>query len=170
MEKHVLKDLYLQWDGTHTDYLKKVYQENRSDPSFIPFTIALFSTSNELDVSTTWVIKHHVDKGEKIAAADLEQLLVKGATLKDWVSQLHFLQIIPKISLSKKQAEYLENSIRPLLFNDKKFVKAAAFTAYFEVVKLIPELQTEFRLICEDALEKSSASVKVRIRRILQNG
>ncbi|NHE59934.1 hypothetical protein [Cyclobacterium plantarum] len=170
MKKNVLKELYLQWDGTHTNLLKEVYEANCSDTSFIPLTITLFAKNNELEVSTTWILKHHVEKGGEIAANDLEQLLKRGATLRNWESQLHFLQIIPKISLSKKQAEQLEPSIRPLLFSDKKFVKAAAFTAYFEVVKLIPELQNEFRLICEDALEKSSASVKVRIRRILQNG
>lgn len=170
MEKNVLKALYFQWDGTHTNLLKEVYEANCSDTSFIPLTITLFAKNNELEVSTTWILKHHVEKGGEIAAAELERFLEKGAALRDWESQLHFLQIIPKISLSKKQAEHLEHSIRPLLFVDKKFVKAAAFTAYFEVVKLIPELQTEFRLICEDELEKSSASVKVSIRRILKNG
>jgi hypothetical protein len=169
MKKNVLKELYLQWDGTHTAYLKNLYREYRDDPALIPATLALLETAQAVEVSCSWVLKHHVDQGEMLSSDQVDQLVKKMAGLRFWESRLHLLQIIPNVSLTPAHAEQLEPSIRPLLFADKKFVKAAAFTAYFEIVTLIPELQHEFRLICEDALEKASASVNVRIRRVLKH-
>lgn len=169
MKKKVLKEWYLQWDGTHTDYLKNLYREYRDDPSFIPATLALLETEEAVEVPSSWVLKHHVDQGEMLSSDQVAQLVKILDGLSFWESQLHLLQIIPNVSLTTAHAEHLEPSIRPFLFADKKFVKAAAFTAYFEIVILIPELQHEFRLICEDALERASASVKVRIRRALNH-
>jgi hypothetical protein len=62
----------------------------------------------------------------------------------------------------------LEPAIRKLLNSENKFVKAASYEAYFEVVKLFPDLKREFILMCNGALDRESAAVKVKIKRILK--
>ena len=46
-------------------------------------------------------------------------------------------------------------------------MKAAAFEAYFEIVKQYSELKNEFKQLCELTLDRESAAVKVKIKRIL---
>ncbi|MDN3688122.1 hypothetical protein [Cyclobacterium jeungdonense] len=164
-----LKEAFLQWDGTHTAYLKNLYQENREDPSFIPITLSLFETEAAVEVSSSWVLKHHVDQGGTLSPDQVAQLLNKLDGLRFWESRLHLLQVIPKVALTAAQAEHLEPTVRSLLSSERAFVKAAAFAAYFEIVELFPELKNEFRLLCEDSLDKVSASVRVKIRRILKH-
>lgn len=166
--ENTLKAAYLQWDGIHTAHLRQLYLENREDPSFIPATLALLENEHAVEVSSSWVLKHHIDQGEMLSSDQVDQLINKLPELRFWESRLHLLQMIPQISLTDAQAERLEPAVRKHLSSDRAFVKASAFAAYFEIVKRFPELKNEFRLLCEDSLEKVSASVKVKIRRILK--
>ncbi|WP_154853512.1 hypothetical protein [Cyclobacterium xiamenense] len=166
--ENTLKAAFMQWNGTHTAHLKNLYQENRDDPSFIPATLALLETEEAVEVSSSWVLKHHIDQGEMVSSDQVDQLVKKLAGLRFWESRLHLLQMIPQIPLTAAQAGRLEPVVRKHLSSDRPFVKASAFAAYFEIVKRFPELKNEFRLLCEDSLEKVSASVKVKIRRILK--
>ena len=165
---NTLKAAYMQWDGIHTAHLKDLYRENRDDPSFIPATLDLLETEDAVEVSSSWVLKYHVDQGEKLSPDQVAQLVKKLGGLRFWESQLHLLQVIPKVSLTEAHAEQLEPVVRTHLSSDRAFVKASAFAAYFEIVKLFPELKNEFRLRCEDSLHKVTASVQVKIRRILK--
>ncbi len=167
MDKGKLTDLLSQWDRKHTDFLKSIYKKGCLKPSFINDLIKIYSTSNEFECSTSWILKHHFDNGKKLKEEQTDLVLKKLEELEYWENQLHLLQIIPKVHLTQRQTESIEPVIRKLLKSEKKFVKAAAFEAYFEVVKLFPLLKNEFLIICEDALVKESASVKVKIRRIL---
>lgn len=168
MDKSTLKEAYLNWDGTHIGYLKTLYQESIDDASFIPHTIALLEADQRVEVPGSWVVKHHVEHGNSLNPIEVDQLVRCLGALHYWQAQLHLLQIIPMISLTEEQAERLEPVVRKYLSSDRAFVKASAFAAYFEIVKRFPELKNEFRLLCEDSLERVSASVKVKIRRILK--
>jgi hypothetical protein len=167
MNKELLKTTLLKWDRKHTDFLINIYGENLQNPCFISDIIEIYSTNIELEHSTSWIIKHHVDNGKDLEQEQTKKMLQKIGELNYWESQLHLLQIIPKVSLTERQVESIEAKIRKLLNSEKKFVKAAAYEAYFEVVNFFPELKNEFRIICEEAIDKESASVKVKIKRIL---
>ncbi len=167
MDVELLKKTLLKWNGKHIDFLIDVYNTNLQYPSFINNIIEIYSTDNELEHSTSWIIKHHIDNGKALEQDQIEKMLQKTGKLNYWESQLHLLQIIPGIRLTEKQAESIEPHILKLLESEKKFVRAAAYEAYFEVVRFFPDLSTEFRTACEKALTKESASVKVKIKRIL---
>ncbi|WP_143155888.1 hypothetical protein [Cyclobacterium lianum] len=167
MDQSTLKEVYLKWDGTHIGHLKTLYQESIDDASFIPHTIALLTAGKGVEVPGSWVVKHHVEQGNLLNTTQVDQLVRCLGALHYWQAQLHLLQIIPMISLTEEQAEHLEPVVRNHLSSDRAFVKASAFAAYFEIVKFFPGLKNEFRLLSEDSLEKVSASVKVKIRRIL---
>ena len=167
MNKELLKTTLFKWDRKHTDFLINIYCKNLQSPCFISDIIEIYSTKIELEHSTSWIIKHHIDNGKDLEQEQTEKMLRKIGELNYWESQLHLLQIIPKVSLTEKLVEFIEPKIRELLDSEKKFVKAAAYEAYFEVVNFYPDLKNEFRIICEEAINKESASVKVKIKRIL---
>ena len=167
MDKQHLENLLFKWDKKHTDYLKSIYRANIHKPSFIQLLIDLYLTNTPSELPASWLIKHYCDAGETLTQVQVEQILNNLDALTDWGSRLHILQIIPKIQLTEHLAMQIEPEIRKLLTSDNKFVKAAAYEACFEVVQVIPAFRDEFKRICEGALASESASVKVKIKRIL---
>lgn len=168
LDKEKFVNNLLNWDQKHTDFLKSIYAKNVEFKDFINLIIELFLTDERLELPTSWLIKHHIDQQETLTNKDLERILSQLHILSLWGSQLHLLQIISRVQLTKSFIGSMEYEIRKKLKSRNKFVRAAAFEAYFEVVKLFPELKSEFKMICLIALESESASVKVKIKRILK--
>lgn len=168
MDKKQIEDRLLEWDGKHTNYLKNIYQTNMHAASFIQNIIAIYASNDATENATTWLIKHFCDKGEILDNEQIGRIFQKIGKLKHWGSQLHLLQTIPQLNLSKPLITPIEPFLKKSLSSNRTFVRAAAFEAYFEVIKFFPELKNEFKLTCEDALEKESASVQVKLKRILK--
>ena len=154
------------WDGQKMDYLASIYS-NYAETKGLDEIIQLFSEDPGIQVATSWLLKHHIDTGGGFSPNQLEKILLHFKEISDWPGRLHILQIIPQVGLTIKQSELLEPVVGEFLYSENKFVRAAAYEAYFEIVRNIPPLQNEFRIQCEDSLEKVSASVRVKIRRIL---
>jgi hypothetical protein len=164
----VLKRQLEDWDGKHVEYLKSVYLDHSASESFFDQLIDWSNADPDLQTACTWLIKHHYNEKESLTASQVRSLLQIGDQMKHWEAQLHVLQLIPMMDIDAAMAETTEPFVRQSLSAENKFVKAAAYEAYFEIVKQVPELKTEFRLLCEEAYEKESASVRVKLRRILQ--
>lgn len=157
----------LAWDEKRTDVLKVLYEAQIDKLEFIHLIVQWFLTKKELELATSWLIKHHIDSQQTLKEKSVTEVISHLKNLTYWGSQLHIIQIIPKIKLTKQLAEGIENEIFIKLKSDNKFVRASAYEAYFEVVKLFPDLKNEFEAMCLDAFERESASVKVKIKRIL---
>ncbi len=163
----LLKEELEAWDGIKMEYLTSIYRKyaNRDQ---IDLVIQIFLNDPSLQVASSWLLKHHIDEKAAFTKSQMNKILLHLEELNEWAAQLHILQIIPHTGLTRNQAVTLEPIISKAMQSDRKFVRAAAFEAYFEVVKNIQSLQNEFHLHCEDSLEKEPASVKVKIRRILE--
>lgn len=168
LDKKEFVGYLLEWDNKHTDYLKHIYSEYINKSNFISITIKLFLKDESLEHPTSWLIKYHYDNKNTLAKEDVKSILLNIKNLKYWGSELHILQIIPKIQLTTRLAEKIEFEICNKLKSKNKFVRAAAYEAYLEIVRVIPELKEEFRTVCNDAIERESASVKVKIKRVLK--
>jgi len=169
MYKNDLSEKLSKWDRKHRGYLIEIYQENQRNPKFLNTIIDIYINQNrdDLEHSTTWIIKHFLDKGGVLNKIQIDTILSNIGNLNFWESQLHILQITPKVDLTVKNAKLMESNVRAMMKSDKKFVRAAAYEAYFEIVKLIPELKNEFIALCEHALETESASIKSKVKRII---
>ncbi len=168
MEEERLRNDLLQWDRKHTEYLKLVYARHKQDRGFINLIIGLFLMESELEHATSWLLKHHMDHGQTLEQGQVDKVFQKFGELGYWETQLHLLQILPNVSASSKQMAILEPHIRKLFGSDKKFVKAAAYPAYLEIVKRFPELKNDFLDSCQEALIRESASVRVKIKRVVE--
>ena len=156
------------WDGKHVDYLEKLYLEELNNPEFMEEVIHCYSQFESLQKASSWLIKHHYDQGNSLSDAQITRVLAMLGQLRHWESLLHVLQLIPSFQVTKIQTESIEPVVHQALSTENKFVKAAAYAAYFELVKVIPALLGEFKVRCEDALEYESASIKVKVRKILK--
>ncbi len=161
-----LEEKLRRWDGKHTNYLIAIYQQQVYDSAFVDAIIQLYLKHIELQSATTWIIKHFVDNGNKLNQAQIDKILSEVNMLEHWEAQLHILQLIPQFQVSTKNAESVEPFVREKLTSEKKFVKAAAYEAYYEIVKVYTALANEFRILCEEALANESASVRAKVRKI----
>lgn len=163
-----LHQLLYEWKGTHVDYLISIYQSFIEDDGFLDTLIELYLSDKSLGRATTWLIKHHYDKGNRLAKDQILKILSAVNDLEHWESKLHVLQLVPHFQIDREISENIEPFVQASIQSEKKFVKAAAYTAYFEIVKNIPELRNELRLLCDRALETESASVKSKVRKIVK--
>lgn len=164
-----LEEKLLEWDARHTAMLINLYYHNIDDVDFIDDIIKLYLKSIELQHATSWLIKYYIDNGNSLSKWQLEKVFSIASSLEHWESKLHVLQLIPQQNIPQETQKAIEPFIKENLFTHKKFVKAAAFQAYYELVKLIPELKNEFRTMCSNAMVNESASVKSKIKRIINN-
>ncbi|GEM_PF-570356 len=163
-----LARLMAKWDRKHADYLIKIYQGHEDDHGFIDQVISIYLHHSSLEHATTWILKHFIDKGNKLSESKQNLILSKMGELDYWESQLHVLQIIPRMSLTLENAEKIKPIVHGMMHSEKKFVKAAAFEAFLEIVKLFPELKADFSLFCERAIEFESASIRSKVRKVIQ--
>lgn len=166
MNEEVLNTLN-NWKGPEVNSLKHLYEKHFGKVEFWNDLLDLYQIQ-ALEIPATWMFKNHYRYKRKLQSEQIDIIINYFNQLGYWESRLHVLQLIPEFKINKRQAELLEKPIYTLLKSETKFVRAAAYEAYFEVVKNIPELSNEFKEICLAAQQTESASVLVKIRRILK--
>jgi hypothetical protein len=162
-----LKKLLQNWNQNQVEELKTLYTEQHLNPEFMTSIVELFIEERTLEISASWLIKQHYDNKGILNSDQLEQVMGRLSQLNHWESELHLLQIIPKLELSPRLVEILEPELGSRLQSKYTFVRASAFAAYAEIVAYIPELKTEFKAKCLLAAEHEKPSVMVKINRII---
>lgn len=156
------------WDGKHNDPLIALYQESVPEPSFFPTLVQLTQEREDLQVQTTWLIKHHYDQKQNLPELLLNPLFQYSSKLVHWGARLHVLQLLPNVNLDENIVPYIEEFVRANLKDENKFVRAWSYWGLYELTKYIPELKEEALFYCQQAMETESASVKSRARKAIQ--
>jgi len=155
------------WDGVHVDYLKELYNANSSSIAFFENLVKLCIDEKDLQISTTWLIKHHYDNRQKLPEHLTEKLLVACKNLERWEAKLHLLQLVPHFNLTDNSIIITDDFVRECLIDSNKFVRAWAYNALYELTKYIPELKSELEFMCHKAMETESEAIKSKVRKIL---
>ncbi len=166
--KQILANKIYDWDGRGIDYMVAFYHENVDNKLFFPQLIELFLEDKNLQKGVTWLIKHHFDQKKSLDNNLIHKLFLHCEEVVNWEAQLHLLQILPQVKLSPDVAPYVEQFARKAIESPKKFVRAWAYQALFELYRIIPTLKEEIIILCEQAMERESASVKARVRKVLK--
>jgi len=167
--KETCQNVFSNWDGTHTGSLIGLYQDYHTQYKFWDFLVGAYLEQPEWEVPVTWLLKHHYDQKQELTDWQVQVLIGGFSNLEDWESRLHILQLVPKWTLTKEQASFLEPLLVVAMKDDKKFVRAAGFEAYAKIVPLLSdEARVSFLNRCQAAMATESASVKVKLRRALK--
>ena len=167
MRDTLSKKLYA-WDGVHIDYMTPIYDRYSKKQEFLDTLIRLYQNDLQLQIATTWLLKHHYDSGQKLSEKQITEVLLLCDKLSLWEARLHILQIIPKFDLTEDMVALIEWFVRAAINDNKKFVKAAAYQAYFTLIQYKPELREEFKSQCQYAMDHESAAVVSKVRKILK--
>ncbi len=164
-----LIDKLKSWDGVHIEYLTKLYNTDKTNADFFESLVTICVDEQDLQKTTTWLIKHHYDNGQVLPKPLTEKLLTACKNVENWEAKLHLLQLLPHFELTEKTIIITEDFARKCLTDNNKFVRAWAYNGLYELTKYIPELKTELAFICQRAMETESASIKSKVKKILLN-
>jgi hypothetical protein len=162
-----LKSKLKLWDGIHIEYLKELYEVNSSSLDFFENLVTICVNEQDLQKTTTWLIKHHYDNGQTLPESITERLLTTCKNVENWEAKLHLLQLLPHFNLTKKSIITTDHFTRECLIDNNKFVRAWAYNGLYELTKYIPELITELEFICQRAMQTESAAIKSKVRKII---
>ena len=94
-----------------------------------------------------------------------------GYGLDVWESKLHLLQCMAYLPVPKSQLPSVESFIRTNLTSDNKFVRAWAYSGFYQLARQVPTLQAEASALFHHALDTETAgSVRSRINRVIKLG
>ncbi len=156
-----------EWDGKSTYYLGSIYNKYSHEKVFIKDIVRLVE-QKPLQKGITWLLKKHLENGNKIDAELILTIYKNLPFLEHWEARLHVLQSIPFMPIPISQKKNVEMFLKNCLVNDKKFVRAWAYNSFHELSVLFPEYRKKVKYLFKTAAKKESASVKARIRNIMK--
>lgn len=163
-----LKQQLQAWDSKTSQYLIDIYQANRDQVDFFPILLSLMQTDASLRLAGTWLAKHHYEQKGSLSSEQIKAFFRFAQLAEHWGTRLHLLQLLPMVPFPTPLLLELEDFCYASLEDKKPFVRAWAYQGLFEVSKLKPEIRESLKHRCEQALAEEKASVKVRIRKVME--
>jgi hypothetical protein len=157
------------WDKKSSDDIADIYELYCSDDLF---TSKLISFLDNIDYQTacSWLLKHHFEsKGEQSVDVS-SKIYTKVVYLKDWQSRLLVLQSMSALPIDDKSVKSVEFFIRDCLADTNKFVRAWAYNGFYLLAKQHPKFVDEAIQFLNLGMTDEPSSVKVRIRKCLEQG
>lgn len=164
---HELHEVLKRWDGKRVAYLQNQYTTQVADPAFFNNLVIICFDDPNCENATTWLLKYHVDSGNKLPQTSVDDLLANCTKLTHWEAKLHILQMLPSLEVSFGSMASVENFVRICLKESNKFVRAWAYNGMYELKKYMPELQPEVLFLCQKAMETESPAVKARVNKVI---
>lgn len=162
----LLQQALSDWEGKKVDKLKRIYQQQQDQPSFVEEILSLLKSEAE-QKAASWLLKYHLEQDNLLTDGQIITMTNGLEKVYNWESRLHLLQILPLVDIPKEAQLAVEDFVRGSLSSDNKFVRAWALQGMYELSRQRPELQREVYFLCEKAMQTEAASVKARVRKIL---
>lgn len=159
----------VSWDGKSPSDIDAIYTRHSNDDSFVSKIIE-FSRQVDLQKGATWLLKRHLEDGQKSEANEVALLFNLLPKLEHWETKLHVLQCLPYMRIGKTEKNNVDEFLRKCLVDDNKFVRAWAYNGFYEISLQYPEYREETKQIFEMAMRDEAPSVKARIRNIVKKG
>lgn len=159
------------WDKKSVDVIIGIYNRYSVEPEFVAQIVSL--TPNEkLQSGSTWLLKHYLERHKQPIAKHLvEAIYLHLDKLSEWEAKLHVLQCIEYLPVPEIYKKGTELFVLENVNSEIKFVRAWAYSGYYQLAKQYPDLRQRVETLLTDALENDrAASVKARIRKLFKNG
>lgn len=158
-------DDLLSWDGHTTDQINEIYHRQIVDKQFIEHALNSLETP-VLQSGVTWLLKKHLINKQKLDANQTSRIFKAAPKLQDWQARLHLLQSISYLVIGEKQKSTVECFLRDCLQDPNKFVRAWAYSGFYELALQYSEYRRETLHFMQLASTDEPASVHARIRQI----
>lgn len=159
------------WDKKSVDFITGVYQRYAAEPDFVGHIVSL-TPDQTLQSGSTWLLKHYLEHHQKpIAAAWASAIFEQLDALVEWEAKLHILQSMAYLPVPEKCRETTKLFVLENINSEIKFIRAWAYSGYFQLAIQYPDLRPDAERLLKDALQNDpAASVKARIRQLFRKG
>ena len=159
------------WTGPSTERLEAAYTRFGGDADFISQLIGCMDDPS-MERAATWLLKHHLEQvGSSCSVQESAGLYRRAPKLAHWESRLHVLQSMRFVPVPARQARAAERFLDACLAEDNKFVRAWAYSGYYELAAVHDRYREETLAMLEDAIaHEEAASVRARVRKLLRVG
>ncbi len=157
------------WDGKSADSIEAVYLRHEGESGFAESLVEL-SGRPELETGATWLLKRHLERGGRLGDGETAALFALASDLQSWEARLHLLQGLLYLRIPEAERQPLETFVRGCLTDPNKFVRAWAYNGFYELARQYPQYREEAGKLFEMAMRDEAASVKARVRNIMQQG
>lgn len=155
------------WDGKSVAALQSTFERHRSEKDFVA-TILEHVAVMESQRAATWLLKRYVETGNSLSAVDCQAVLGVLSDQDHWESKLHILQCLPYLDIREEDCTGLEEFLDACIKSERKFVRAWAYNGFNVLAMHFPRYRKEVDDMLTRAVESEAASVRARIRNILQ--
>ncbi|MCW9034044.1 MAG: hypothetical protein OQJ97_07460 [Rhodospirillales bacterium] len=162
-----LKDKISKWDGQSVDALDVIFSQSKETVNFSSELISLMDDV-ALQKGTTWLLKKVVEMEKQLGDEDSESLCYLLPKIDNWEARLHILQVFEYLNIPRECKYLAEIFIREGLKDTNKFIRAWAYSAFYELATQFPEYRSEVLSLLDEGMEIESPSVKARIKNILK--
>lgn len=162
-----LRDRLAAYDGRATTLLTEAAAAFGRHPGYLDDLIALANDAEQfVSDGSTWLIKHHLEAGQTLSAAQTTALLAQAERLTGWTAMLHLCQSVRDLTIAEADADALARWLRPLLEHQRPFLRAWSLDALCAVAEQWPRFATDARDALARASDDRAASVRARARNL----
>ena len=158
-----------KWDEKSAKYIGDIYTRHCQKSSFTS-EIITFLGQAPLQKGASWLLKKHLESSNRLEPSNIRKVYALLKKLEHWETKLHILQSIPYMPIEKSQKKRVDAFLRECLMDSNKFVKAWAYNGFYELSIQHVEYQEETKQLLEMAMRDEPASVKARVRKIMEKG
>ncbi|MBV1914758.1 MAG: hypothetical protein KUG72_05190 [Pseudomonadales bacterium] len=165
MSSKTLSDALSSWDGNSTDHINEIYSDHAEAEQFIEQILACFIVPS-LQSGATWLLKKHLTEKPPLDEPRAITIYSGARRMESWQSRLHILQLIPLLPIPESEKHTVEQFLRDCLLDHNKFVRAWAYSGFYELATQYAEYKPEVLHFIQLAEDDEPASVQARIRQI----
>ncbi len=158
------------WDMKSTNVIAGMYQQYCDDPEFQSRIVEL--AAGEFERGATWLLKRDLEVRKTLLATELaDKIFTKASKTRHWEAKLHILQIMAWMPVSPTHLPAALDFVRGCMTSDRKFLRAWAYSGFYEIARQYPDYQVEAKQLFLHALDHEAAgSVLARVRRVAAQG
>lgn len=157
------------WDKKSAQDITAIYKRFSDEQTFTLTLIAVLD-KQDYQMAASWLLKHHFES-TNIQSMDISiKIYDKVTELIDWQSRLIMLQSMPYLPIPEQSVLKVEAFVRDCLTDLNKFVRAWAYNGFYLLAKKYPSYQAEAVDFLNLGLTDEPASVKVRIKKCIEQG
>lgn len=160
-----LYDDISKWDKKSKQDIATIYSEHSHHSGFID-ELLKFAADRDCSDGASWLIKHALEDGATLNAAQINKLCELSDLELAWQSVLHILQILPFMTVPASHKHQMMAFIRQNTEHENKFVRAWAYNGLYEIATTYDEYRDGLLVVLETAEGTEPPAVKARIRNI----
>lgn len=161
-----LRDEVAAWDGKSAATIGSIYERFAEQPEFVRSLVAMVPDPT-LQSGATWLLKKFLESGGEIGRRETSRLWSALPSCERWEGKVHLLQSISRLNIAARDKLAVEAFIRRCLADTNKFVRAWAYSGFYELAATHREYREEANELLHAGLSEEAASVRARIRRLM---